>query len=170
MSLCTSTGVHLPPRSPTKRTISARKVGLLICSAQSMAVGMSSMVALRTKIPIASSWAGPSSWFESHSPAASKSCFRYLSNCSPMACRWGLTPAGSCASHSSRPSARSSSLPPSAAEFEITDADPIDLSVYERKAVLRALHAAGGNRTRAAAVLGVGKSTLYRKLTKFGLV
>ncbi|GAA4786207.1 transcriptional regulator MimR [Actinomycetospora chlora] len=39
----------------------------------------------------------------------------------------------------------------------------------ERDAVAAALREAGGNRSRAAAALGIGRTTLYRKLREFGL-
>jgi len=39
----------------------------------------------------------------------------------------------------------------------------------ERDAVAEALRTAGGNRTRAAAALGIGRNTLYRKMREFGL-
>ncbi len=39
----------------------------------------------------------------------------------------------------------------------------------EREAVARALALAGGNRTRAAALLGVSRRTLYDKLEDYGL-
>jgi transcriptional regulator of acetoin/glycerol metabolism len=39
----------------------------------------------------------------------------------------------------------------------------------ERKAVAEALRAAGGNRSRAAAALGIGRNTLYRKMREFGI-
>jgi len=39
----------------------------------------------------------------------------------------------------------------------------------EREAVAEALRAAGGNRSRAAAALGIGRNTLYRKMREFGL-
>jgi transcriptional regulator of acetoin/glycerol metabolism len=35
--------------------------------------------------------------------------------------------------------------------------------------VAEALRTAGGNRTRAAAALGIGRNTLYRKMREFGL-
>ncbi|MEM8712443.1 MAG: helix-turn-helix domain-containing protein, partial [Planctomycetota bacterium] len=56
---------------------------------------------------------------------------------------------------------------PSPADFTITEDDPIDLKLYERKAVLRAIAAADGNRTVAAQLLGIGKSTLYRRLSEW---
>lgn len=56
---------------------------------------------------------------------------------------------------------------PTAADFMITEDDPIDLKLYERKAVLRAIAAAEGNRTLAAQLLGIGKSTLYRRLSEW---
>ena len=39
----------------------------------------------------------------------------------------------------------------------------------ERDAVAEALRAAHGNRTHAAAALGIGRNTLYRKMREFGL-
>jgi two-component system, NtrC family, response regulator AtoC len=44
-----------------------------------------------------------------------------------------------------------------------------DLRDAERRALVRALHAAGGNRTVAARMLGVSRSTLYEKLAEHGL-
>ncbi|MEZ6014891.1 MAG: helix-turn-helix domain-containing protein [Planctomycetota bacterium] len=55
---------------------------------------------------------------------------------------------------------------PKAHEWQITEHDPIDYRVYERKLLLRALAACGGNRAKAAALLGLGKSTLYRRLSE----
>jgi hypothetical protein len=43
------------------------------------------------------------------------------------------------------------------------------LESAEREAVADALRAAGGNRSRAAAALGIGRNTLYRKMRVFGL-
>lgn len=43
------------------------------------------------------------------------------------------------------------------------------LASAERSAVAEALRAAGGNRSRAAAALGIGRTTLYRKIREFGL-
>ena len=39
----------------------------------------------------------------------------------------------------------------------------------ERDAVVEALRATDGNRTRAAAALGIGRNTLYRKMREFGV-
>jgi DNA-binding NtrC family response regulator len=44
---------------------------------------------------------------------------------------------------------------------------PMPLSTLERKAVEAALRATNGNRSRAAAVLGIPRSTLYNKLLEF---
>jgi DNA-binding NtrC family response regulator len=38
----------------------------------------------------------------------------------------------------------------------------------EREAILRALDETGGNRTRAAELLGIGLRTLQRKLKEYG--
>lgn len=51
----------------------------------------------------------------------------------------------------------------------ITDEDPISLDLYEKKVLLRALDSTGGDKLAAARLLRVGKSTLYRKLKKFGI-
>ena len=51
----------------------------------------------------------------------------------------------------------------------ITDEDPISLDLYEKKVLLRALDSTGGDKLAAARLLHVGKSTLYRKLKKFGI-
>lgn len=55
------------------------------------------------------------------------------------------------------------------APWSITDADPISLDVYERKAILRALASCRGDKVAAAQLLDVGRSTLYRKLRHLGL-
>ncbi len=54
-------------------------------------------------------------------------------------------------------------------QFDITDDDPPNFDVYERKLLLRALDQTGGDKLAAARLLGVGKSTLYRKLKKHGI-
>ncbi|MEZ4417456.1 MAG: sigma-54 dependent transcriptional regulator [Gemmatimonadota bacterium] len=43
------------------------------------------------------------------------------------------------------------------------------MEVVERAYILWVLHAEGGNKTRAAEVLGIDPSTLYRKLNRYGL-
>jgi len=40
---------------------------------------------------------------------------------------------------------------------------------HEREAIQRALVAAGGNRAKAARLLGLGRATLYKKLKSHGL-
>jgi len=47
---------------------------------------------------------------------------------------------------------------------------PLSLDAYERRALERALEEARGNATSAARCLGIGRSTLYRKLQKHGLI
>ena len=51
----------------------------------------------------------------------------------------------------------------------ITEEDPISLDLYEKKVLLRALDSTDGDKLAAARLLQVGKSTLYRKLKKFGI-
>lgn len=59
--------------------------------------------------------------------------------------------------------------PREARPWDISDDDPISLDVYEKKVLLRALNETKQNRVEAARLLGVGKSTLYRKLKRFGI-
>ncbi len=53
--------------------------------------------------------------------------------------------------------------------WDITDEDPISLDHYEMKALIRALDHVEGDKLAAARLLKVGKSTLYRKLKRFGI-
>ncbi|MDA1265039.1 MAG: sigma 54-interacting transcriptional regulator [Planctomycetota bacterium] len=53
--------------------------------------------------------------------------------------------------------------------WTIAGDDPISFEVYERKAILRALHACRGDRLAAARMLRLGKSTLYRKIRRYGI-
>src|SRR5579864_4647222 len=50
-----------------------------------------------------------------------------------------------------------------------SDADVPSLEQLERRAILRALEETGGDRLRAAKLLGIGKTTIYRKLKEYGL-
>jgi DNA-binding NtrC family response regulator len=43
------------------------------------------------------------------------------------------------------------------------------ISSYERMAIIDALEKAGGNRRRAARILGIGEATLYRKIRQMGI-
>ena len=45
----------------------------------------------------------------------------------------------------------------------------LNIEDQERNLILKTLKEVGGNRKRAAAILGIGERTLYRKLTKYGL-
>ena len=58
---------------------------------------------------------------------------------------------------------------PQPTPWAITDEDPISLDHYEMKVLLRALDATGGDKLEAAKLLNLGKSTLYRKLKRFGI-
>jgi len=53
--------------------------------------------------------------------------------------------------------------------WDITDDDSISLDTYEKKALMRALHTCGGDKLAVARLLNLGKSTLYRKLKRFGI-
>lgn len=51
------------------------------------------------------------------------------------------------------------------------DASPVyDLEQVEREHIRRVLHHTGGNKTLAAALLGIGLTTLYAKMKKWGIV
>ncbi len=52
---------------------------------------------------------------------------------------------------------------------EEPDNSPESLAQYERRAIVSALHHAKGNVARAALLLGMGRTTLYRKLRAYGL-
>ena len=43
------------------------------------------------------------------------------------------------------------------------------LQALEQQAIRQALHATGGDRVRAAKLLGIGKTTIYRKLKEYGI-
>jgi DNA-binding NtrC family response regulator len=45
---------------------------------------------------------------------------------------------------------------------------PSTMDQIEREAILRTLKETGGNRTRAAEILGIGLRTLQRKLKEYG--
>jgi DNA-binding NtrC family response regulator len=66
---------------------------------------------------------------------------------------------------------RGSTVVPAAAPrrrpWDLGDDDPISLEHYEMKALLRALDHVEGDKLKAAKLLKVGKSTLYRKLKRF---
>jgi transcriptional regulator with PAS, ATPase and Fis domain len=44
------------------------------------------------------------------------------------------------------------------------------MASYEKSAILNALKKSGYNRRIAAQILGVGEATLYRKISKYGLI
>ena len=56
---------------------------------------------------------------------------------------------------------------PSSGSVDGTADSVIPLEEMERQAILRALAGAGGDKLRAARMLGIGKTTLYRKLRKY---
>ena len=65
------------------------------------------------------------------------------------------------------------SLPPqlaaSGAAAATLPTDVLPLAETERRAITRALDAAGNNVTRAALALGINRTTLHRKLKKYDL-
>ncbi len=60
-------------------------------------------------------------------------------------------------------------LPPEIAGVEPERRVKGSLAAYELEAIRTALVRAGGNRRSAAKILGIGESTLYRKLKELGL-
>jgi len=46
----------------------------------------------------------------------------------------------------------------------VPSAEPLVLEEMEHRAIERAIRLCGGNRTRAAALLGISRDTLYRKM------
>lgn len=53
---------------------------------------------------------------------------------------------------------------------ELTEKEPLSkLDEMEKEAILKAIKDAGGNKYRAAKILGIQRSTLYSKLKKFGI-
>ena len=59
-------------------------------------------------------------------------------------------------------------LPPRVCEVESASLDP--LAAAEREAIVRALRRHDDNRTRAAKDLGIHRSTLLRKMKRYGLL
>jgi DNA-binding NtrC family response regulator len=53
------------------------------------------------------------------------------------------------------------------AERATSNDDMLPLEELERRAILRALREAGGDKLAAARLLGIGKTTLYRKLKQY---
>jgi two-component system response regulator HydG len=45
----------------------------------------------------------------------------------------------------------------------------VSMATMEKRAILRALQQANGNKVMAACLLGIGKTTLYRKLKAYGV-
>src|SRR6202522_723270 len=53
---------------------------------------------------------------------------------------------------------------------EANSVDVVPLAVMEREAILSAIRKLGGDKLLAARLLGIGKTTLYRKLKEYGIV
>jgi len=62
-------------------------------------------------------------------------------------------------------------LPPELLNEERSEIQPSSETIEdaEKKAILEALRAAGGNKTKAAKLLNIGRRTLYLKLQKYNL-
>ncbi len=56
---------------------------------------------------------------------------------------------------------------PGSRPWESLESQPVSLELYERMALMRAIAECGGDKLAAARLLGLGKSTLYRKLKKY---
>jgi len=55
-------------------------------------------------------------------------------------------------------------------EFSLTPASPvISLHDSERRSIVRALQSTGGEKAKAAHILGIGRTTLYRKMKQYGI-
>jgi DNA-binding NtrC family response regulator len=68
------------------------------------------------------------------------------------------------------PETAGSALPPSATPAaEPTPPEPVSLETAEREAIARALASTEGNKTRAAALLGISRKQLYVKIRKYEL-
>lgn len=72
---------------------------------------------------------------------------------------------------SSGPLIEVSDLPPEIRDVKLSGQEPSysPLEEMERKAIADSLQATGGHRLRAAKLLGMGKTTMYRKLKEYGL-
>ena len=80
----------------------------------------------------------------------------------PSSARWRSAPDPSC----------TSAILPSNLQYGANDRMPqndelLPLEELERRAILRALREAGGDKLAAARLLGIGKTTLYRKLKQY---
>jgi two-component system response regulator HydG len=67
---------------------------------------------------------------------------------------------------------RLADLPPAIAGFQQEGGrrpSPTSLRDVEREAIEKALHQTGGNRTRAAAILGITRRTLQNKIKEYGI-
>ncbi|MBI5433354.1 MAG: sigma-54-dependent Fis family transcriptional regulator [Planctomycetes bacterium] len=53
--------------------------------------------------------------------------------------------------------------------WDIDETEELSLDLYEKKCLIRALNETGNDKLAAARLLKVGKSTLYRKLKRFGI-
>ncbi|PJJ83992.1 sigma-54-dependent transcriptional regulator [Mucilaginibacter auburnensis] len=63
----------------------------------------------------------------------------------------------------------SNSLLPPEFNTDITDSNPIDLATVEKQHIKKILAYTGGNKTETARLLGIGLTTLYRKLDEYTL-
>jgi two-component system response regulator HydG len=81
----------------------------------------------------------------------------------PEEVREGPVSDGALAANGRRTEAKHAAAPESAKRYVAPDADS------EREAIRSALEEANGNRTKAAAALGMGRTTLWQKLKEYGL-
>jgi DNA-binding NtrC family response regulator len=85
----------------------------------------------------------------------------------------GAIAAGAATAVIAAPSSRDASFPPPtqrpAPRASGPSTSPMTLEASERLQIVRALEASNGNRSLAAQRLGIGRTTLYRKLKEYGL-
>ena len=54
-------------------------------------------------------------------------------------------------------------------EMPLASDAPLEMDDMEKKQIVRALEQAKGNRKLAAALLGIGRTTLYNKIRLYGI-
>ena len=81
-------------------------------------------------------------------------------------CTWATCPR-SCSSRGWKRSGPRHGTPDESADEAVPGVTP--LADIERQAILSAIRALNGDKLQAARLLGIGKTTLYRKLKEYGI-